>query len=402
MTWLFFLAVISGVAFYFTTPDERRRFFIGLRAAARAARDVARRRRAECAPFYDALRERTSFALVTLVLVALNVAIFIGMVFGAGSLADPATAIAWGGNVGPRTTNGEWWRLISAGFVHAQPVLLVANLAGLFQLGLLLERLVGHIAFAVVYLASGVFASLASLVVLPVAVSAGASGAVFGIYGLLFATLFWGFLERSPATIPVKALGSLAPAAGFFGLSSVLAAQGGGWVEFAGLATGLASGLFIARGVGASKPPARRVAAVMSGAMVVALAATFPLRGITDARPEVDRVIAAEAHMAGTYRTAVVRFNEGRIPTGALTRLIDREIVPEVRAARARLVALTGVPREHRQMLAAAEEYLRLREESWRLRSEALQTTNMATLRKADRTEWDSLEAFKRIRQAGV
>jgi membrane associated rhomboid family serine protease len=402
VTWFFFLVVIGGVAFYFTTPDERRRFFTGSGAVARAARDTARRRRAECAPFYDALRERTSFALVTLMLVALNVAIFIGMIFGTGAIDDPSTLIAWGANVGPRTTHGEWWRLVSANFVHGGPLLLLANLVGLLQLGLLLERLVGHIAFAMVYLAAGVFASLASLVVLPVTVNAGASGAIFGMYGLLLATLFWGVVHQTPATIPRKALGSLAPAAGLFVLASVVAARGGGWVELSGLVTGLTSGLFIARGVSESKPPARRIAAVMSAVMVVALASTVPLRGITDARPEVDRVISGEEQMAGMYRTAVVRFNEGRIPAGALTRLIDRQIVPEVRTARARLAALTGVPREHRQMVVAAEEYLRLREESWRLRSEALQTTNMATLRKADRTEWDSLEAFKRIRQNGA
>ncbi len=400
MTWLFFLIVIGAVAFYFTTPGERARFFQALRARVRGARDAAVRRRVECAPFYDALSERTSFALVTLAIVVLNVALFVQMIFGAGSMSAPATLIAWGGNVGPHTTNGEWWRLVSALFVHSGPLHLLANLAGLFQLGLVLERLVGHVALAVVYLAAGVFASLASLSVSPVNVNVGAAGAVFGLYGLLLAAMFWGVQHRTEATIPWKVLKSLVPAAGVFVVYNVFTSRSGGWPELAGLFTGFSCGLVIARGISDEKPPARRMAAVTSIAMILALATTVPLRGITDARPEVDRVIAAEERTAGQYQSAVIRFNDGRIPASALTRLIDQQILPEIRSSRSRLHALTGVPHEHQPMVAAAEEYLRLREESWRLRSEALHTTNMVTLKKADRTEWDSLETLKRIRQS--
>ena len=57
-----------------------------------------------------------------------------------------------------------------------------------------------------------------------------------------------------------------------------------------------------------------------------------------------------------------------------------------------------NVPTEHRPLVEGANEYLRLRDESWRLRADALRKHNLAALRKADRAEWESLEAFGRIK----
>ena len=74
--------------------------------------------------------------------------------------------------------------------------------------------------------------------------------------------------------------------------------------------------------------------------------------------------------------------------------------MPELHAAQGRIKAFEGdnVPTEHRPLVEGATEYLRLRDESWRLRADALRKSNMAALRKADRAEWESLEAFSRIK----
>ena len=84
----------------------------------------------------------------------------------------------------------------------------------------------------------------------------------------------------------------------------------------------------------------------------------------------------------------------------ALAQVIDRSIMPELQAARARLKALEGVPPEHQALVAGAEEYLRLRDESWRFRAEGLRRTNMLRLRQAENAERISLEALHRIRSA--
>lgn len=105
---LIFVLIVGGIAYRVSTPDDRERFYALVLAYSRRAKDLEGINRNACAPFFQALRERTQRALVTPALIALNVAIFLGMVFGAGKLDDPATLLSWGGSFGPRTTNGEW------------------------------------------------------------------------------------------------------------------------------------------------------------------------------------------------------------------------------------------------------------------------------------------------------
>jgi len=422
----FLLIVLGGFAFYVMTPEERARLVRALLAAIRHLKYTAIQRRPTREAFHDALRARTRWVLVTPALVALNATIFTFMLFGPGALSDPETLVGWGGNFGPRTTNGEWWRLVTTMFVHSGMLHLLANIAGLVQLGLILERLVGHLTFAAVYVAAGVFASLVSLSAAPVAVSVGAAGAIFGIYGLLLASSIWGMLHRSTVTIPLRAMKRLGPAAAVFILYSVATDGIESRAALAGLVTGCVAGLVLARGVSDRKPPARRVAAAMATTAVIAVALAFPLRRLADVRPEMERVVAVEDRTASAYKTGVDRFRSGRITAEALAQLIDRTIVPELHAAQARLKALDRVPHEHQPLVASAEEYLRLRDESWRLRAEGLHKAkgltrgeadrtrdenwrlraegqhraNMLTLGEADRTERASLEALQRIRPA--
>jgi hypothetical protein len=124
------------------------------------------------------------------------------------------------------------------------------------------------------------------------------------------------------------------------------------------------------------------------------------MRGISDVRPELARVVASEDRTAIAYGSAVDRFKLGRITAEALARLIERTIIPELQATHARLEAIDGVPPEHQPLVAAAREYLRLRDESWHLRAEALHKRSMAALQGADKAERASLQAFKRITPA--
>jgi hypothetical protein len=82
--------------------------------------------------------------------------------------------------------------------VYTGTLHLLVNAAVLIQVGAVLERLVGRVAFAAVYVSAGVFAGLVFLSSYPLAVNAGASGAIFGLYGLLFASAIWQRFERRP------------------------------------------------------------------------------------------------------------------------------------------------------------------------------------------------------------
>jgi hypothetical protein len=123
---------------------------------------------------------------------------------------------------------------------------------------------------------------------------------------------------------------------------------------------------------------------------------------MTDVRPEIERLVATEERTAGIYDRAVNQFRIGAMSAKALAQIIDRSIVPELRAARVRLDAVTGVPAQHQPLMASAEEYLRLRDESWRIRSEALHKASMGALKTADRTERASLEAFEKVKTASL
>jgi membrane associated rhomboid family serine protease len=393
------MLVLSGVALYFMTPEGRVRLARRVLAAVRHAIGVATQTSQSVEPFDELLRARTRWPVVTPLLIAANAVMFTLMLFGRGAFGETQTLIDWGGNYAPRTTNGEWWRLVAAMFVHGGVLHFAATMAGLVPLGFVLERVVGRIAFATTYLAAGLIAGVVSLWTVPaMSVTIGASGAIFGIYGLLLVSVGWALIDRPAVPIPLMTAKRIAVGAVPFLLYNLVTDDLGTASELAGLGTGVVVGLAIARRVSHEKPALRRVAVVMAAAVLIAVAAAFPWRGLMDVRPEIARLVAIEERTAGVYDAAVVKFTGGRLPARALAQLIDRTILPEFQANRTRLQGLRGVPPEQVPLVAAANEYLRLRDQSWRRRSEALIQSNMKMLRDADQAERAALDAFQRMR----
>ena len=136
---------------------------------------------------------------VTKGLVAANVLVFgAAGLAGAGFLVPNAEVLqAWGTNFGPLTMDGQWWRLITSLFLHFGVFHLALNMWALYVGGRLAERLFGSWAFALLYFAAGIAGSLGSLIWNPAVNSAGASGAIFGVYGAMLA-----FFLRKHAAIP--------------------------------------------------------------------------------------------------------------------------------------------------------------------------------------------------------
>jgi hypothetical protein len=201
----------------------------------------------------------------------------------------------------------------------------------------------------------------------------------------------------NPMAIPMSALKPLAPAAGVF-LLYTLVATGIGTAELSGLVAGFAFGLVFASSITVSKPGLVRVGAALAVALIVIVSSAFMLRGLADVRPEIARVVDIEDRTAGTYQTAVEQFKLGTLNAEALAKVIDVKITPELRTARERLKTLGRVPAEHQPLVDNAQEYLRLRDESWRLRAAALHKSNLGALRQADKTERASLEALERLK----
>jgi len=126
---------------------------------------------------------------VTIVLIAINVIVYlIEVTAGSGGLENPSGRIVIDyGLFGPFVNEGEWYRLVTSGFLHANlfPHLFF-NMLLLFLLGRLLEPALGSVRFLGIYFASLLAGSFGALILDPNTLSLGASGAIFGIFGAGF------------------------------------------------------------------------------------------------------------------------------------------------------------------------------------------------------------------------
>ena len=184
--------------------------------------------------------------LVTYALVGLNVLLFLVMVASGVHVLNPTieSLLAWGADFGPLTLGGQWWRMLSSTFIHIGALHLAVNMVVLWQGGRVLERMVGSASYVVLYVTSGLFGSAVSLGISPMVVSAGASGAVFGVYGALI-----GFLLRQRSALPMASLIKLRNSTAAFLLYNLLWGMGEEGLNMAahvgGLFAGFACGLVL-------------------------------------------------------------------------------------------------------------------------------------------------------------
>ena len=121
---------------------------------------------------------------LTYALIAINVAVFIATAAaGGGTSGTSGTVYQNGALFGPLVADGEWWRIITAGFLHAGLLHIAFNMYFLYFLGTLLEPAIGKLRFGIIYFVSMIGGSFGALLLSPDAVTVGASGAVFGSMG---------------------------------------------------------------------------------------------------------------------------------------------------------------------------------------------------------------------------
>lgn len=147
----------------------------------------------EAVEIEQAMNPRGTLPYATYTILAINVLLFIATALSGVDMLNPRSdeILKWGGNYGPYTANGEIWRLFTNMFIHIGVIHLLLNSYVLFIVGSVLEPLLGKAKFILSYLASGVIASVVSMwwhSGEPL-VSAGASGAIFGLNGIMLALL---------------------------------------------------------------------------------------------------------------------------------------------------------------------------------------------------------------------
>lgn len=220
------------------------------------------------------VRGGSATAIATGVLVAVNLLVFVAqMAQGVGVRGIGGSQLVRDGAVfGPAVADGEWWRMITGGFLHASLIHVGFNMYLLWILGGALERYAGTLRMLAVYFTAILWGSAGALVLSPDSLTVGASGGVFGLMAALY------LLERQRG---VALLGSTVGALLLLNLVITFVLPGisvGGHIG--GLLGGAAAG-FALSGFGRGHmaygrlgaPEAAALVALLVGAVVVGVAA---------------------------------------------------------------------------------------------------------------------------------
>lgn len=202
------------------------------------------------------VRRAPSPYVITYALIAINVLVFVAMVASGVSFTQPTPldVLNWGADYGPLTVGAhQWWRLLTSCFLHFGIIHIGFNMYVLYQIGPFIETAFGRVRYLLIYFFAGLGGSVVSVWVHPMAVGAGASGAIFGLYGAVF-----GFLLRNRRSLDPEATKRIAKSAGIFVLYNVVYGSITRTTDlsahFGGLVTGFVVGMLLVRPRAVAQP----------------------------------------------------------------------------------------------------------------------------------------------------
>lgn len=312
---------------------------------------------------------------VTIVIAAINVAVFAWSLSAGADFAEPTAAwmLQHGGNFGPRTFDGEQWRLVTAMFLHYGFLHVAMNMIGLLDGGRHVERMYGRAGFIAIYVVAGLFASFASAL-RGNAVSAGASGAIFGVFGAFGAFLFL-HRDRLDREMVAKQSRGLLVFLGlniYIGLSSPsidLVAHAGG------LVAGFVLGIALELGTHQDQSTVKRsvLVAVLGTALVIVAAFVAP------------RPVNAVIEFQRVESLVIDRWNSMRLALPAAmgsgaeaADKLERDILQPWRDGRVAFER-DATPAQRERVLA----YIRMREEGWAMLVDAVRSGDHALAQQA-------------------
>ncbi len=342
----------------------------------------------------ELMRGRLSLTPVTLVLVAANVAVFAAMVArGAGVWHfSSGIPLAWGASFGPATEDGQWWRLVTAMFVHFGLFHLAINMWALWDAGRLVERLYGGLRFAALYFSSGLAGNLLSLVVHgDHAVSGGASGAIFGLLGALLVCLWRERRAIHPHDFRWFFFGAAAFAAVSIALGMILTGIDNA-AHLGGLASGTLLGTALARPLSLESPSPRRERRLAAGAfllVIAALAAAIPApayrwREEQQARAEIRAFLDEDRRIGERWQNILESGGREGLSFDELAGRIDSDVTREYEKSFDQLSAVTVTPAApSATMLETLKKYAQLRGEAAHSLAEGLRKNDREQIREA-------------------
>jgi rhomboid protease GluP len=232
----------------------------------------------------------------TTILVGINIAVFLGMLLTSGSLMgfSREQSVLWGANDGFRTLSGDYWRLVTAGFVHANLLHIGFNMWCLWSLGQLSERLFGRWITFAVYILTGVGGALLSVGVDPSRFEVGASGAVFGIAGAILSGIKFGNVAVS--SVQKRQIMSSMIFFVIFNLAFGAAIPGiDNWCHLGGLISGLIFGVPLATASATGKKPFEWATIAIAALVMAGIGAqVVQAKGFNDLRSAQEKLDARD------------------------------------------------------------------------------------------------------------
>jgi rhomboid protease GluP len=383
----------------------------------------------------DHLSRLTPLVWVTPTLLIANVAYFIVMVSQGVSPLQPdlADLLKWGANYAPLTWGGQPWRLLSNTFMHCGLVHLGVNMWALWSAGRILERLVGNVGYLIIYLTSGIAGSLASLWWNGDIISAGASGAIFGLLGA-FAAFIWNRSDSFQMAALARLKSSLVTCIGFnllLGFTIPVIDQA---AHVGGLLSGLILGCILSQRLDqfAAQRRLRRnmIAAALSIVTLGILIEWHPpsppdllFKELAIYDELVPATIEKYESMAVAFSAKVVEFNAKVAEANAKDKtpnevaklktelsklkadltelrnqfiaLIETECLPAWQQVSQHVDNLTNIPRGRRELLHQVQTHLALRQEAGTLMVDFLRTGDRAKLA-ASKVKWKQADGIRK------
>ena len=183
--------------------------------------------------------------VITWLLLAINILVWLLMQVVGGFLnQDVDVLLRFGAMFGPLIATGEYWRLFTAMFLHANLLHLFFNCFALFIFGRLVEGVYGHSRFTIIYVLAGLSGGVISYMFNKNAIAVGASGAIFGILGALAA--YFVVHRNTLGDMGRRNLTGLATIAAINLAIGLLIPNIDNWAHFGGLAGGFIMGLALA------------------------------------------------------------------------------------------------------------------------------------------------------------
>ena len=315
----------------------------------------------------------------TYAIIAMNVIVFVLMIIDGAGLMDVngVVHIKWGSNFTTLTLSGDWWRLITNVFIHFGIIHIVMNTYAFYTVGVYLEPMLGKTRYITAYLCTGVLASIASLWWHKEGVnSAGASGAIFGLYGVFLALLFTNLIPKQMRMPLLQSIGIFVVYNLVYGMKSGVDNS----AHIGGLVSGLIIGFIYYMGLRKEEAGNKKQIVTLGIAVVTAAAAFYYLdvnkiKG--DARAPILNEISVLSDKDGEkfmkkytefidmQNRAMEPFHIKDITDAELSKKLNETSLAEWNKAGALVSEVEGynVSEKTKKKITAMKEYVRLRKE---------------------------------------